>query len=116
MIYSDKELSQKLERTEASANADFVETRARLFPDSGATWIEVAGAYAMFDGVESPCTQSFGNSLGVAAGFFIGERESQMRPREVRIHIDRFSELLDGLFVSAACRKKRADGRVDDQR
>jgi len=60
MIYSDKELSQKLERTEASANADFVETRARLFPASGATWIEVAGAYAMFDGVESPCTQSFG--------------------------------------------------------
>lgn len=60
MIYSDKTLSQKLERAEARANADFVETRARLQPESGAAWIEVGGAYAMFDGVESPCTQTFG--------------------------------------------------------
>ena len=60
MIYSDKSLSQRLERTEARANADFVETRARLQPETGATWIEVAGAYAMFDGPESPCTQTFG--------------------------------------------------------
>src|SRR5688500_13213340 len=63
MIYSDRTLSQKLERTEARANADFVETRARLQPESGATWIEVGGAYAMFDGVESPLTQTFG--LGI---------------------------------------------------
>jgi hypothetical protein len=60
MIYSDKSLSQKLERTEARANADFVETRARLEPSSGAGWIDVAGTYAMFDGPESPCTQTFG--------------------------------------------------------
>ncbi len=60
MIYSDKSLSQKLERSEARANASFVETRARLSPEIGAEWIEVAGAYAMFDGVESPCTQTFG--------------------------------------------------------
>ena len=63
MIYSDKSLSQKLERTEARANADFVESRARLFPESGAAWIEVAGVYAMFDGIDSPLTQTFG--LGV---------------------------------------------------
>jgi hypothetical protein len=63
MIYSDRTLSQKLERTEARANADFVETRARLQPESGATWIEVGGAYAMFDGVDSPLTQTFG--LGI---------------------------------------------------
>lgn len=63
MIYSDKALSQKLERTEARANADFVETRARLDPGSRAAWIEVGGAYAMFDGLESPLTQTFG--LGV---------------------------------------------------
>jgi gentisate 1,2-dioxygenase len=63
MIFSDKELSQKLERTEARANADFVETRARLDPDHGAEWIEVGGAYAMFDGVESPLTQTFGLGL-----------------------------------------------------
>ena len=63
MIYSDKALSQLLERTEARANSDFVEARARLYPESGATWIEVVGAYAMFDGVESPCTQTFGLGL-----------------------------------------------------
>ncbi|HUR99603.1 MAG TPA: hypothetical protein VMZ26_16175, partial [Pyrinomonadaceae bacterium] len=63
MIYIDKSLSQKLERTEARANADFVETRAKLDPSSGATWIEVAGTYAMFDGPESPCTQTFGLGL-----------------------------------------------------
>jgi hypothetical protein len=63
MIYSDRTLSQKLERTEARANADFVETRARLQPESGATWIDVGGAYAMFDGPQSPLTQTFG--LGV---------------------------------------------------
>ena len=60
MIYVDKALSQRLERTEARANADFVETRARLFPASGSAWIDVAGTWAMFDGLESPLTQTFG--------------------------------------------------------
>ena len=60
MIYSDRSLSQKLERTEARANADFVETRARVQPELGAEWIEVGGAYAMFDGADSPLTQTFG--------------------------------------------------------
>lgn len=63
MIYSDKNLSQKLERAEGSANADFVEARARAIPELGAEWIEVGGVYAMFDGVGSPLTQTFG--LGV---------------------------------------------------
>jgi len=63
MIFSDKDLSQKLERTEASANRAFVEARAKISPESGAEWIEVAGVYAMFDGIESPLTQTFG--LGV---------------------------------------------------
>ncbi len=63
MLLSDISLSQKLERTEARANADFVETRARLGPDHGAEWIEVGGAYAMYDGAESPLTQTFG--LGI---------------------------------------------------
>lgn len=62
-IFSDLALSQRLERTEAAANAEFVEARAKFLPDSGACWIEAAGAYAMFDGVGSPLTQTFG--LGV---------------------------------------------------
>lgn len=62
-ILSDLSLSQRLERTEAKSNADFVETRAAASPEVGAQWIEVAGAYALFDGVGSPLTQTFG--LGI---------------------------------------------------
>ncbi len=62
-IFSNKELSQKLERTEARANAAFVEARAKTSPEANVEWIEVAGIYAMFDGAESPLTQTFG--LGV---------------------------------------------------
>lgn len=60
MIYSDLSLAKRLERTEARSNVDFVETRAKLEPESGACWIDVGGAYAMFDGVGSPLTQTFG--------------------------------------------------------
>ena len=59
----DLALSRRLERAEGSANAAFVEARARLEPASGACWREVAGTYAMFDGVGSAITQTFG--LGV---------------------------------------------------
>src|SRR6185503_9873239 len=61
--FSDLALARRLERTEAISNADFVETRARLFPESGARWIEVAGTYAMYDGVGSLLTQTFGLGL-----------------------------------------------------
>src|SRR5262245_39804483 len=59
----DLELARRLERAEAESNARFVEARAKVFPDHGAAWIEVAGAYAMFDGPSSPCTQTFGLGL-----------------------------------------------------
>jgi GNAT superfamily N-acetyltransferase len=62
-ILCDISLSRRLERAEAVANARFVEARARLQPHSGAQWIEVAGAYAMYDGPRSPCTQTFGLGL-----------------------------------------------------
>jgi GNAT superfamily N-acetyltransferase len=58
--FADLALARRLERVEAISTSHFVDARARLFPDSGATWIEVAGAYAMFDGVASPVTQTFG--------------------------------------------------------
>ncbi|HEV2861068.1 MAG TPA: GNAT family N-acetyltransferase [Pyrinomonadaceae bacterium] len=62
-IHADLELARRLERAEARSNAEFVEARAKTSPDSGAEWIEVAGAYAMFDGVASPLTQTFGLGL-----------------------------------------------------
>ena len=58
-MFADLNLARRLERAEARANAGFVEARAAVQPGSGAEWIQVAGAYAMFDGVESPCTQTF---------------------------------------------------------
>lgn len=61
--FADLELARRLERTEARANADFVEARVKAFPDWGAEWIEVAGTYAMFDGPTSPLTQTFGLGL-----------------------------------------------------
>jgi GNAT superfamily N-acetyltransferase len=63
MIFSDKNLAQKLERTEGRANAAFVEARAAIFPESGACWMETGGVFAMFDGAQSPCTQTFGLGL-----------------------------------------------------
>jgi GNAT superfamily N-acetyltransferase len=62
-VFSDLELARRLERAEGRANAEFVEARAKLFPQSGACWTERAGALAMFDGVESPLTQTFGLGL-----------------------------------------------------
>jgi hypothetical protein len=61
--FSDLTLARRLERAEAHGSAEFVEARARIFPASGARWIEVAGAQAMYDGVASPITQTFG--LGI---------------------------------------------------
>ena len=60
----DHVLATRLERTEAIANSRFVDGRKRSQADSAAAWIEVAGARAMFDGPDSPCTQTFG--LGLA--------------------------------------------------
>lgn len=61
--FADIELARRLERTEARGGAQFIEARTRAFPDRGATWVEVARAYALFDGAGSPLTQTFG--LGV---------------------------------------------------
>ncbi len=63
MLFSGLALARRLERAEGSASAGFADARRRLFPASGAAWIECAGAYAVFDGVDSPVTQSFG--LGI---------------------------------------------------
>src|SRR4026207_2394525 len=58
--FADIDLARRLERTEVHGSVQFVEARKRAFPDRGATWIEVAGTHAMFDGVGSPVTQTFG--------------------------------------------------------
>lgn len=59
-LLSDLTLARRLEQTEAQSCVEFAEARARLDPASGAAWIAVAGARAVYDGVRSPVTQTFG--------------------------------------------------------
>jgi hypothetical protein len=87
--FADLPLARRFERAEGDANAKFVEAHARLFPESGAAWIEVAGAYAMFDGVSSPCTQTFG--LGIfetATASALDEIETFFRDRGAPVSHD----------------------------
>jgi len=77
MSFSDLALSRRLERAEGHACAQFAETRSRLFPASGAEWMESSGAYVVFDGIGSPVTQTFGLGLFeglTAAGLDVIER------------------------------------------
>jgi GNAT superfamily N-acetyltransferase len=63
VIHCDRALAQRLELAEGRSNAEFVEARAIAFPEVDCVWTKVAGALAMFDGAESPCTQTFGLGL-----------------------------------------------------
>jgi hypothetical protein len=63
MPFADLALARRLEHAEGYACAQFAAGRRKLFPGSGAEWIECGGAYAVFDGIDSPVTQTFG--LGV---------------------------------------------------
>jgi GNAT superfamily N-acetyltransferase len=60
---TDLALSQRLERAEAKASATYVDSRARVAPSLGAEWRDFGGTYAMFDGVGSPLSQTFGLGL-----------------------------------------------------
>lgn len=57
--FSDLHLARRLDRAEGHSAAKYVEARARFFPQGKAQWIEIAGAYAMYDGADSPVTQTF---------------------------------------------------------
>ena len=61
--FSTLALSRRLETAEGRGSAEFVATRARLSPASGATWRNFDGTLAMFDGLGSPLTQTFGLGL-----------------------------------------------------
>ncbi|HEY7771073.1 GNAT family N-acetyltransferase [Longimicrobium sp.] len=83
---SDLALARRLEAAEGSANAAFVASRARLQPEVGATWKEVAGTLVMFDGVGSPLTQTFGlGTLGEATDAALGEIEGFMHERGAEV-------------------------------
>lgn len=56
----DLALARRLEAAEGAACARFVTARASLDPARQACWQDVRGTWAMFDGVDSPLTQTFG--------------------------------------------------------
>lgn len=64
----DLALARRLEHAEGAACVAFVEARARVSPAHGATWLAVDGARAMFDGIGSPLTQTFGLGLDQPVG------------------------------------------------
>ena len=60
MTFSDLELARRLEGAEGAGCREFAEARQRVSPETGASWVTCAGATVVFDGVESPITQTFG--------------------------------------------------------
>jgi GNAT superfamily N-acetyltransferase len=64
-MFVDRALSARMERCEGAVCAAFVEVSAREAPERGAASLEVEGTAAMYDGADSPMTQSFG--LGLTA-------------------------------------------------
>ena len=62
-MLSDLPLSRRLERCEADTSKAMMESRMRQFPAVGAAWTAVNGAYSLYDGPDSPLTQTFGFGL-----------------------------------------------------
>jgi GNAT superfamily N-acetyltransferase len=60
MPFSDLALARRLEQAEGHACLQFAVARRKPFPDHGSAWMEYAGANVVFDGVDSPVTQTFG--------------------------------------------------------
>jgi hypothetical protein len=63
MQFSDLALSRRLERAEGISCLQYAQARRRLLPKSEAAWMECGGANVVFDGVASPCTQTFGLAI-----------------------------------------------------
>ncbi len=59
----DQALSRRLERAEGVVGTTFSETNQRVAPERGSTWRDFAGTHAIFDGPDSPMTQTFGLGL-----------------------------------------------------
>jgi hypothetical protein len=103
--FSDRELARRLERAEAKSNANFIEARAKALPACGAEWIEVAGAYAMFDTVTSPVTQTFGLGLFDKVNADDMERlETFFRNRQAPV-CHEISPLADSSLLTMLCQR-----------
>ena len=62
-LFVDQALATRLEQAEGRGNAGFVDVQARQDPAAGATWQDFDGTLAMYSGIGSPLTQTFGLGL-----------------------------------------------------
>jgi len=62
-MFMDLALSCRLERLEGVVSTTFSETNQRTAPELGHVWRDFDGTYAIFDGPDSPMTQTFGLGL-----------------------------------------------------
>lgn len=60
MIFANQELAQRLERAEGYACTQFATARKKVFPECDSAWMRCAGADVVFDGLDTPTTQTFG--------------------------------------------------------
>lgn len=65
--FMDLTLARRLERAEGAVGAAFTAVTRRVKPEVGATWHDFDGTYAIFDGADSPLTQTFGLGLFASA-------------------------------------------------
>jgi len=60
----DRSLARRLEQTEGAVCASYTEAQRQQPDGPGATWHNFEGTYAIFDGADSPLTQTFGLGVG----------------------------------------------------
>lgn len=60
MLFTDSTLARRLEAAEGFAGAQFALARRSLFPKCGSEATRIAGVDVVFDGPDSPVTQTFG--------------------------------------------------------
>ena len=63
MTFPDLALARRLERAEGFACAQYASAQKQISPETGAEWMECGGAFVVFNGKDSPITQTFGLGL-----------------------------------------------------
>lgn len=123
--FMDLALSRRLERTEGAIAASFPAVRQQMAPELGATWRDFDGTYAIFDGIDSPMTQTFGlgvfgattpEALSAIEAFFESRGAAVMHEVSPLAGIETFALLVDRgyrpLELSTVL-VRELDGQVD---
>jgi GNAT superfamily N-acetyltransferase len=87
MVFADIELSRRLERTEGQGCVSYAVAHRHVAPASGAEWTICGGTYVVFDGANSPLTQTFGLGLfEPLTGDVLDEIEAFFRERGAEVN------------------------------